>query len=281
MTVVDTSELLRPTQRKLHAAWQELHGRKVLATPTVARELAPLGADVLDNRGHSAAEIALRNRAATLSPRRRAELQRQQWWATMWQDHQSPYGILSLTDAQEELVDQLLDDIDSRCFPRTDPVFIDRHPDARIVCESIAVGATMLLTSNMQTIDHIEVNRWAIENAPRYGLAARPVLRQADDAFLERTTDPVELETWLQAGLLASWPDADDAPARKVIERTIATITAMTHGTGGKLPHSGARLINGLRRHPDPIELVNTTRRRLPSPTVDTDRAHPSYGYTR
>ncbi len=45
MTVVDTTELGRPTQRKLHAAWRELHGKQVLAPPAVARELAPLGAD--------------------------------------------------------------------------------------------------------------------------------------------------------------------------------------------------------------------------------------------
>ena len=46
MILVDTRELTRPTQRKLHAAWQELQGRQVLATPSVARELAPLAVDV-------------------------------------------------------------------------------------------------------------------------------------------------------------------------------------------------------------------------------------------
>ena len=30
MLLVDTSELKRPTQRKLHAAWHELHGRQVV-----------------------------------------------------------------------------------------------------------------------------------------------------------------------------------------------------------------------------------------------------------
>ena len=51
----------------------------------------------------------------------------------------------------------------------------------------------------------------------------------------------------------------------------------MTHGSGGKLPEAGARLINGLEQHPDPIALVERTRRLFPSATIRTDRGHPTY----
>ena len=54
MILVDTTELMRPTQLKLHAAWQELQGRQVLATPSVARELAPLAVDVPSLLSHRA-----------------------------------------------------------------------------------------------------------------------------------------------------------------------------------------------------------------------------------
>jgi len=45
MHVVDTSELKRPTQRKLHAAWRELHGRQVLATVGTNRASRPLAGE--------------------------------------------------------------------------------------------------------------------------------------------------------------------------------------------------------------------------------------------
>ena len=32
-----------------------------------------------------------------------------------------------------------------------------------------------------------------------------------------------------------------------------------------------------LESHPNPVDLVERTRRRFPSPTITTDRAHPSY----
>ena len=41
-------------------------------------------------------------------------------------------------------------------------------------------------------------------------------------------------------------------------------ITRITRGAGGKLLRAAGRLINGLRRHPDPIALVKRTRSHLP-----------------
>ena len=277
MTVVDTSELMRTTQRKLHAAWCELAGRPVLAPPSVARELAPLGADPTALDGRSAAEALLGSLGPNAGTRRIAELRIQAWWAEMWRAPESPYQIVSLDEEQEELTDRLLQAIDRRCFPTTEPGDIEQHPDARIVCESVALGAKMLLTSNMRSIDRVEVNRWAVDNGARYGFKPEPVLYQADATFVGWTEDRAGLERWIQAGLLACWPEDDRAPARAVIERTLAGIAAMTHGSGGKLPEAGARLINGLEQHPDPVELVERTRRLFPSATIRTDRGHPTY----
>ena len=86
-----------------------------------------------------------------------------------------------------------------------------------------------------------------------------------------------ELERWIQAGLLACWPSANNAPAGAVLDSTEEGIGRMTRGDGGKLRHAGQRLLNGLRKHPDPDGLVERTRRRLPSPTVESDRRHPTY----
>ena len=277
MIVVDTSELRRPVQRKLHAAWWELKGQQVLATPTVAAELAPLGADPTGVNGRSAADVVLETAGPETSERRRAEVALQAWWATMWRSPESPYRIVPLTLEQEELTERLLEKIDRRCFPTTDPVDIDRSGDARIVCETVAVGAKMLLTSNMRTIDRTEVNRWTVENGDTLGFKPEPVLFQADVTFVTWIEDPAKLERWIQAGLIACWPQGDDTPAMTVIDRTLEGIGAMSRGSGGKLQEAAARLINGLEQHEDPEELVERTRARFPSATIETDRFHPTY----
>ena len=277
MILVDTSELKRPTQRKLHAAWCELHGRQVLAPPSVARELAPLAADTIWTGTKSAAETLLELDNANVPVERRAELRQQAWWAQVWRNTSSPYGIVQLTTEQQALASRLINKIDARCFPTTDPDDIGDHTDARIVCESMALGAKMLLTSNMRTIDHIEVNRWATENGSRLGFKAQPVLYQADATLTHWTSKPAEMEQWIQAAFLACWPHDDAASAKEVIQGTLKGISAMARGSGGKLTMTSERLINGLENHPDPISLVERTRERLPSQTIQTDRIHPSY----
>ena len=277
MILVDTSELKRPTQRKLHAAWCELHDRQVLAPPSVARELAPLAADTIWSERKSAAETLLELNDPNVPRQRRGELLQQAWWAQMWRGNSSPYRIIKLTAEQETLTSGLIEEIDPRCFPTTDSDDIGDHPDARIICESLALGAKMLLTSNMRTIDHVEVNNWATENGGRLGFKAEPVLYQADATLTEWTSTPAELERWIQAGFLTCWPHDDNASAKNVIEHTLKGISTMVRGTGGKLRMAGERLINGLENHPDPINLVERTRARLPSPTIQTDRRHPAY----
>ena len=39
---------------------------------------------------------------------------------------------------------------------------------------------------------------------------------------------------------------------------------------------AGGRLMNALEQHPDPEPLVEAVRKRLPSPTVESDRRYPA-----
>ena len=261
MIVVDTSELRRPVQRKLHAAWWELSRQQVLSTPTVATELAPLGADPTGVNGRSAADVVLETAGPETGERRRTEVAQQAWWATMWRSPESPYRIVPLTRKQEELTERLLEKIDRRCFPTTDPVDIDRSNDARIVCEAVATGAKMLLTSNMRTIDRSEVNRWAIENGGTLGFKPEAVLFQADATFVEWTSQPAELERWIQAGLIACWPADDDTPAMTIIDRTREGIGAMSRGSGGKLQEAGRAAAQrlGAARRPGEVRRTDTS----------------------
>ena len=275
MIVVDTTELARHTQRKLHAAWWELQGKQLLATPAVAEELAPLGAPGAARTGTKASDhlgVLIRD---AQSEQRKRRLRVQQWWARQWEDPQSPYAITELNADQEEIRAAVLEEIDERCFPGVDT--IELHADARIVAESMALGAKMLLTSDMRTIDRVRVNEWATANGERLGFPAQDVLYPADETLVQWTRKPGAAEKWMQAGMIACWPARDNAPATEVLSQTMERIDRMRSGTGGKLVNAAGRLINELRAHPDPIRLVEQTRKLLPSATIDSERNRPTY----
>ena len=70
LILLDTSELLRPLPRKLHAAWAEIDGRKAAMPPTVGLELAPHGLLATTSDGMTTAERLLRRETPKLSKKR-------------------------------------------------------------------------------------------------------------------------------------------------------------------------------------------------------------------
>ncbi|MCY4508457.1 MAG: hypothetical protein OXG35_16105 [Acidobacteria bacterium] len=276
LRLLDTSELLRPLPRRLHTAWAEIHERKTAMSPTVAQELAPEGRRTRAFDGVSAAERMLRQNDGTLTRRDEARLRIQGWWARMWRDETSPYLLAELTNEQDRLATELARQIDPKCFPAARPGYVSDHRDTQIICESLARRATVLLTSNMRTIDHERVNEWAVANGDRLGFRPAPVVYQADETLLRWTDNAAELERWLQAGLMACWPSRDDAPAVEVVNKTIGEVGRMASGTGGRLRNAGVRLVETLRDHPDREGLVERTRALLPSATIESDREHPT-----
>lgn len=275
LILLDTSELLRPTQRKLHAAWNELDGQQTCMPPTVGTELAPLGVPSTDADGRSAAERQLQHAAGRMDDRRILQLRQQAWWSAMWRDPQSPYRLIELTSDQQHLQDDLLEAIDRDCFPTADPDQIALYPDARIVTEAMALGAKVLLTSNLRSMDHYRLNDWAVAKGGRLGFRPEPVVLKADDALIRWSESNDGHERLLQAGLFACWPQDDNAPVHQVWESTLDGITKLIRS--GKLADTGGRIINELERHIDGKGLIERTRRRLPSATVATDREHPTY----
>ena len=116
----------------------------------------------------------------------------------------------------------------------------------------MVLGATMLLTSDMRTIDRVRVNEWAKANGDRLGFPARDVLYPADETLLQWTRTPTAGRRWLQAGMIAYWPAKDEAPAVEVVKETLERIEHMRAGSGGKLVSAAGRLINELRAHQTP-----------------------------
>ena len=278
MLLVDTTELIPHTQRQLHAAWQELHGHQLCAPPTVAFELAPRGVNSLRTGKPSNAEDELRDNSDKYSARELRYLRSEAWWAKEWRNPESPYRIVGLTEEQEQRAAEIRTVIPSRCFPETPPEDIPELRDARIVTESLVLKAKMLLTSNLNTIDRLELNNWATAHGHEWSVPAEDFIFDADNQMVDWSRSPEELEHLVQAGLLACWPTDDGLDAREIALLTREKINQMRSGTGGKLKACAERLINGLDKHPDPVELVQRTRAIcLPSPTVEAERRHPSY----
>ena len=277
LILLDTSELVRPVTRKLHAAWAELGGGKAAVPPTVAVELAPQASapDAVD--GKSLAERMLREQEETAGPRVLERLEQQAWWARQWRNPKSPFEIVGLNEEQEERCVELAEQIDPRCFPHARVAYVPEHRDTRIICESIVLDAKMLLTSNMRSINHDLVNEWAVANGTRLGFTPEPVVFPADATLVRRAHQPDGLKRLVAAGLIACWPDKDDAPTEAVLQAAITGLGRMIEGTGGRLRTAGALVVQQLQEHPDPERLVEETRRQLPSPTITSDREHPNY----
>ena len=274
MTLFHTHELRHPTARGLLAAWLELKDLKVGILPAIAEQLAPTSAGAIASATDLAANLLEHHRARGAMHAAR-QLAEESWWWKVWNDGSSPYVVIRPPRSYSEHAVQLLDEIDPRGFPGCRPDDVRRSAEARMVCETIALEAWLCLRTEMAVIDHVEVNRWAVEAGHRGKHTTGLVLYDADIAMVNWTYEPKDIQRWVQAGLLACWPGEDDAPAADVLRNTRRHIGAMT--LTGTLPAGGQRLLNCLNTHPDPIGLVEETRQRLPSPTVDAERRHPRW----
>ncbi len=272
MTLFHTHELRHPTARGLLAAWLELKDLKVGILPTIAEQLAPTSAGAIASEANLAANLLEHHRARG-AMHAASQLAEESWWWKMWNDGSSPYVLIRPPRIYSDQAVQLLDEIDPRGFPGCRPDEVRRSADARMVCETIALEAWLCLRTEMTVIDHIEVNRWAVEAGHRGEHTTGLVLYDADVAMLNWTYKPHDIQRWAQAGLLACWPGDDGAPATDILRNTRRHIGAMA--LSGTLPAAGQRLLNCLDTHPDPIGLVEETRTRLPSPTVEAERRHP------
>ena len=269
MITFDTSELLRPTPRNLHTAWQELEGEKVCMTITTGRELAPYAVEMMPGTQTCVARGLLDHPEEDQDPERDDQLKRQVWWDIMWRNPEHPYELIRLTPEEQEVAAHLQTEIPAECFPLVSPKNIPEHPDARIVTETIAIGATMLLTSNLRSIDHEEINKWAKTMAPEWGRPVGEVVRDADEVLVEATRDSAKLEQLVQAGFIACWPDHDNASTEHVVGNTIRGFERLGRGGDTQLIKTAARMLNRIDKHPDLPALVEATRRLLPSKTIE------------
>ena len=79
-------------------------------------------------------------------------------WRRLAERQDSPFVLPSLSEEQEEAAYEIRSKFTSACFPGTHPVTIHGHSDALVVSQSLALGTDVLVTGDVRTIDHYEIN---------------------------------------------------------------------------------------------------------------------------
>ena len=128
----DTVTLTRPTPRKLVCLWMEQAGLRTALLPTVWEQLASTRKDRI---GVNAAS-----------------------WRRVRTQPNAPFRWLELDNEQQEAVEDVLQHFTEPCFPRLVADQIPDDADANIIAEALVLGTDVLVTQDINSINHDEIN---------------------------------------------------------------------------------------------------------------------------
>ena len=184
-TYFDQNRLIDETDRRFHATDLERVGGYVQVVPAVVERLAPLvtvGAWSFSERVLQDAEAiaeALGNHDEIRN------LRRQRWWVRQWRRANGLYRVRVLDAAERALATRLLgeDGMPAECFPRAEGRLKDDN-DARIIAQVIAVGGTLLLSSNLVMVRDQALQDWFDAHHNEWpGVQAHRLVRRVDPLF--------------------------------------------------------------------------------------------------
>ena len=125
-------------------------------------------------------------------------------WLETWAKADSPYQHVTLTAEENERAKTMLRSFTLRCFPKAPTKeAIARLPDARVLAEAVGAQVDMVVTNNMASIDHTEVNALVRSIAT----SNENMLTNADEAVLHAHTGAEGSRHLLTMFLAATWPD--------------------------------------------------------------------------
>ena len=217
----DTNMLAKPTPRRLMTLWLEQADCRTIVLPRVYEELTASSLAQRDKR-HEGRNI-------------QAET-----WDRAIQSPDSPYLLVELSDDQKDAAAEFLRRFNLRCFPSLNEVGeIARSPDAEIIAQGLAFGADIIITNNMRSIDHFEVNAIATAHFGRNS----GLLVTADNAMLSAHPSGEASRHLLVTALASSWPDhlrpLDMEEAKLVLDGLCARLAS-----GVNMPDTAQRLLN-------------------------------------
>lgn len=145
-----------------------------------------------------------------------------------------------------------------------------------IICEALACNGKVLLTSNMDSVDEVLVNRWVRENQQEYDFASNKVVYPVDGTFMELMRNLDEEQAMLNAVLGAYWPDQKDAPLDDVVDACTQALHKLAEPSS-HLRRTGQHLLNVWRMDPHPVQRMESVRAELPGQTRAWEFEHPTY----
>ncbi len=176
----DSNLLRQPTGRKLAGCWMEYAGLRTLVLPKVWDELTPNPEGQVGSMT-AAAWIGIRNLART------------------------PFRWAELTQDQLRLAYEIRSSFTEGCFLGVPSDRIHRHPDAIITSQALALGTDALVSGDVRSINHYEVNDIV---AKRWGSNTGFVLT-FDDAIMRAHPSGQAAEQLLIIALCTIVPDGD------------------------------------------------------------------------
>ncbi len=202
----DTNCLSRPAARRLYASWREIRGGATLVLPTVADEMTDGLLIQWENPPHSLDAALKRPLPQTAARVRKRALAHQWTWVKHLVSKEGPYQLVRLSDETDAVAYEVLSNLTLECFPTlNDSEEIPSHRDAKILAEALAIGADLLITTNMKSMDHWQINDWIKRNHNRFGLAPKRLVRSGDQALLTSHADASSSRDLLVLGIAACW----------------------------------------------------------------------------
>ena len=218
----DSNLLGRPLTRRLMLLWMELSDLTAVVLPTVRKELT------------------FKREAPTPRERRLDQLYERAWIET-WNAANSPYELLTLSESQKELASQVLASFTLRCFPKAQSKeHIARIPDAHILAEAVGANVDMVVTNNMASIDHTEVNALVRVTAH----TNENVVSNADDALLSSHVGPEGSRHLLTMFLASAWPERGERSMTMQECRAHLAKCADGMARGAAMPNCATKLLN-------------------------------------
>ena len=270
---VDTNRIMFPTQRRFNAAWREMSGERLRLLPRVASEIMHRRIDtefLEDEVERAEAGLARVRNSATEKEllKRESDL----WWAKELLRDDSPYELISLSREQRERAEEICEHIDPRPFTSLRPEEVPLHDDTMIIAQALVSGQQMLITGNMRSIEHDEINYWAERHAATFDIEYPDVL-YVQDEIMPRMYAGTERKLELCAiGLGAAWPFNPGA-GEKAVRRALKGMLGAMHGA--RLENTGICIESAWREAADPDALLESVRRRLPEKMRASERTHP------